>query len=164
MTKSISQYPLETIRSRFAQDNWLVSAMAGGRILICLTGVASVNVRGRSEEAWHREEVELLLDLGRALGNDYEFLPEQWTQVATPCSWYNQNSANNHGIGVDSWVHGPEPSHYRENGIGCRWWTLRIDCLARDSDAQLIGVAYQVTLLGQKRRRSNEPNDVGGNS
>lgn len=168
---------MKTIET-FAGQNWLITPAALAvnqprpqsiheqKWLLVLSGVAVSNVKGNSEAQWLQETLHLIPDLLGPLNsaiNRYSipqppegglrtFQVEQWSPFAAMSSVFNQAVSNNSGFAVNVWR--PNPfgdgiDAFSGNPVKNIFTGIQVDVAVRDTDAFLIRVSYNITLLGK---------------
>ncbi len=175
---------MPTTITSFAGQNWLITpaALAVGekppasitdqKFLLVLSGVAMVNLEGRSTADWLRETLSFLPDMAgpensgplnwaigrysipKPVGQNYSiaFSVDEWSPFASLSSIFNQDQSINSGFAVDLWRPTPfstgtdalsgQPIINVFNGID-------VDVAVRDSDAWIYRVGYNITLVGK---------------
>jgi hypothetical protein len=166
----------------FGGQNWLIIPAARAvneaapanisrqRWLLVLSGVAIVNMQGKTSDDWRRDEIHILPDMRGPLdfainryriprpqgteGLNYEvgFQLRQWSPVAGLSSVFDQDQSVNAGFAVDGWR--PSPFTFGTDAFSGRqvnglFTGIIVSAAARDSDAWLYRVRYNITLTGR---------------
>lgn len=136
----------------FSSMHYMARPVQEDRLEIVVSGVAAVGLRGTSGGDWHRQEVDLRIDLAPAIdlltadkqlrrGHVWGFAADQWVALVTLNSISNAGTSLNAGWAVDGFC------VEQEDG-GAREVHLLADLAVSDVDGVIHRVAYQVTLLG----------------
>lgn len=166
----------------FGGQNWLItpSARAVNEAapasvsdqywLLVLSGVAIVNLKGKTSGDWLQDQVHILPDVrgpidyafGRwdipqpqgteGLNYNVAFQLEQWSAFAGLNSVFDQDQSVNAGFAVDacrlaSFIKGT--TDVSGQLIGGIFAGIVVDVAVRDSDAWLFRVGYNITLEGR---------------
>jgi hypothetical protein len=123
-----------------------------------LTGIVLTDFQGQTSDDWRRDTLELIPDtsLTAALrsvrqpppNTDLVFQVEQYAPFATINTIFDADASVNAGFGVDDvtpilvTAGGPQPIPNQFDGIA-------VQAAVRDSDAYLLRIGYNVTLLGR---------------
>jgi hypothetical protein len=133
---------------QFAVQNFLVLPLGGVRFLVCLSGVAKVDLSGQQGPDWHRDGVDILFsidDVLRVMGHTpspnhhFSFRLHQWLPLVTPNAFTDLDQAVNFGAAVDRYSIG-----WQEEAPQL---TLHADIAARDVDTTLHRIGYMVLLI-----------------
>jgi hypothetical protein len=138
------------------------------KFLLVLSGVGIVNMRGTSN--WVGGIVHILPDMSvpldyainqfsipRPPGNedsDYSvsFQVEQWAPFAGLSSIFDQDQSVNAGFSVNAWRHSSFSTGtdaFSGQTVNNIFNGIDVDVAVRDSDAWLLRLGYNITLLGQ---------------
>ena len=140
------------------------------RWLLVMSGVAVVNMQGKTSDDWLRDEIHILPDMRGPLdfainrygiprpqgteGLNYEvgFQLRQWSPFAGLSSAFDQDQSVNAGFAVDSWR--PSPFTFGTDAFSGRqvnglFTGIIVSAAARDSDAWPYRVGYKITLTGR---------------
>jgi hypothetical protein len=166
----------------FGGQNWLIMPAARAvneaslanisrqRWLLVLSGVAIVNMLGKTSDDWRRDEIHILPDMRGPLdfainrygiprpqgteGLNYEvgFQLGQWSPFAGLSSVFDQDQPVNAGFAVDGWR--PSPFTFGTDAFCGRqvnglFTGIILSAAARDSDAWLYRVRYNITLTAR---------------
>jgi hypothetical protein len=168
--------------TEFGGQNWLITPAARAvnepapasikdqKWVLVLSGVAIVNMEGKTSDDWRHDEVSISPDVRGPLdfaigrwgiprpqgteGQNYQvvFKVDQWAPFAGLNSVFDQNQSVNAGFAVDAWRPAPFNtgndafSGQLVNGI---FTGIIADTAVRDSDAILYRVGYNITLEGR---------------
>ncbi|MCK6625802.1 MAG: hypothetical protein L6R45_11580 [Anaerolineae bacterium] len=137
-------------RWRFVSPHHLQFRTPDNKEVIMLSGVVVVDFKGQSGESWRRESVFLEIGLRDVRPPDKLLRLYEWCVFVGPNAMYNANISNNSGYAVDAFslvrsVNG-EPQLIGDEISSVM---IQADLAARDSDAFLFRVGYQVTLKGE---------------
>ncbi len=128
----------------FKSHHWVRTEVANNRHLVTLTGIAVIDYKGRTRDAWRRDR--LLLGLRFPTG----FLPpgkwfkiEHWAPFVTINAIYNEDYSRNAGWAVDEFGLSRPREMKVSNHIGI-WANLAV----RDSDGVIFRVGYSLTVSG----------------
>jgi len=158
-----------TQSEKWAATNW-VSIPAPWRVdrvptpdqqqwLIVLTGVVLIDFQGQRTDDWRRDQFDLILDLRDPLkesgrqappGSSLVFSVDQWAPYATINSIFDALQSVNAGYAVDSYR--PLLADRQDPNLGSIprvFDGLEVDVAVRDTDAVILRVGYQVTLVGR---------------
>ena len=166
----------------FGGQNWLIMPAARAvneaapanisrqRWLLVMSGVASVNMQGKTSDDWLRDEIHILPDmrgpLGFAInrygiprpqgteGLNYEvgFQLRQWSPFVGLSSAFDLDQSVNGGFTVDGWRPAPftsgtdAVSRRQVNGF---FTGIIASAAARDSGVRLYRLGYKITLTGR---------------
>jgi hypothetical protein len=142
------------------------ATIADQRWIFQMNGVAVVNVQGKTNVDWFRDQLLISPNLGAALTpalGRYSIPPvtgaTPWMQVessipfATLSSIFDQHEAIDMGFAVDRWQMQTRPG--TEAGTGRTLQSLLsgmiVDVAVRDSDAVLHRVSYNITVQGKMK-------------
>jgi len=138
---------------KFANPQWIVTSLPGGRQLLVLSGVVIIDFWSR-QPSWHRDSVTIYpdKDLQSVIasaglppapqGFAIRFLAEQYATFGGMSSIFDQDTAVNAGFAVDAF----EPIF----DAGTRLVSgIQLDIAVRDSDAALLRVGYHLTAVGR---------------
>jgi len=140
----------------FDSLHWMAYRLADRRILVDLTGIVLLGLRGSGD--WVRQtlrvdvyggKVEPLLSLGPAeQGHHWVIQPVMWSVAAAPASIFNRNTAVNAGWAVDTcnteWDLG-EPA---SSGDLLDDVSLYLNLAVRDTDGILYRITYDFRAVG----------------
>lgn len=137
--------------------------------LLVLSGVVLVNLEGNSGAQWLRETLSFIPDMAGPLNwaisrfsiprptvppGTYRvgFSLEQWAPFAALSSIFNQDQSVNSGFAVDVW----RPTAFSSgtdaisNQVVSNVFNgINVDVAVRDTDAWILRVGYNITLLGK---------------
>jgi hypothetical protein len=137
--------------------------------LLVLSGVGIVNMQGTTSN-WVGDTVHLLPDMRVPLsyainqfsiprppgneGSDYDvsLQVEQWAPFAGLSSIFDQDQSVNAGFSVNAWRHSPFSTGtdaFSGQTVSNVFDGINVDVAVRDSDAWLLRLGYNITLLGQ---------------
>ncbi len=142
------------------------ATIADQRWIFQMNGVAIIDMRGKTNVDWFRDQLLISPNLGTALIpalTRYSIPPVQgatpWMQVessipfATLSSIFDQHHAIDMGFAVDRWKMQTRPG--TEAGTGQTLQNLLsgmvVDLAVRDSDAVLHRVSYSITVQGKMK-------------
>jgi hypothetical protein len=140
----------------FESLHWMAYHLADRRVLVDLTGIVLLGLRGDSD--WVRQTLQVvlnggktepLLNLGPAQqGNRWVVRPDMWSVHAGPASILNQGTAVNAGWAVDTcntnWDLG-EPASDGDL-LGAIW--LYLNLAVRDTDGILYRISFDFCAVG----------------
>jgi hypothetical protein len=145
--------------------------IADQKWLLVLSGVTIPGLKSTSSSDWSRETLVFSPDLQAPLdsainqfgiprppgveGADYfaVFSLEQWAPFAGLSAIFDQDQSVNAGFAVDVW----RPNHFTSGTdvagkqVNQIFTGIMVDVAVRDSDAFLLRVSYNITLLGRIR-------------
>lgn len=143
--------------SNIAARHWLRMPVAGagaGVELFLFTGVAvfgSDQIHGVSTAQWERGSAFINADYSNVIPRDRAIVPQHWTVDVNLASLLNLGHAVNTGWAADSFSLTRE-----DNGLGGDKVTLaggilrvRAEVAVRDSDASILRLSYNVSILGR---------------
>ena len=166
--------------SSYSVQNWLITPVAPStlkstpsdvreqRFILMLTGVAVVELKGSSSNAWKFGTVVIKPDLDPPIShacaehgvprppdagvNEAKFHVEQIVQVTGLSSIYNDNESNDSGFAVNSW--GPYGWATEQDMLTGQTFDhifvgVQAEIAARDTDAYVKRLSYNITLLGR---------------
>ena len=147
-------------RARFTSRHHLRTFLESGDVLIVLSGVALVHFRGPNRRdtseatqlEWHRDQLELVIDLDAVLPPARWLLVRQWVPLITLNAFTVQ-------VPPDAGLAGGGWWHYPAVAVDSFWvdlppthtiaqLRLRGDIAVRYEASQLFRVGYHLTLLG----------------
>jgi hypothetical protein len=145
------------------------------KFLLVLSGVAVVNLEGNSTANWLQSTISLQFwdpyntdlaiygplnwasghySIPNPVGQDHTiaFSVEEWAPFASLSSIFDQNQSINSGFAVEVWR--PTPFSTGTDALSGRAITnifagIDVDLAVRDSDAWILRVGYNVTLIGK---------------
>jgi hypothetical protein len=146
----------------FQEVNWVVMPAGDGKFLVILTGILGLDFVGNNDFDYTRDTARLDMSPGGELngllatvlgfsgvdpaGGFLALTVDQWAQYAAINAFYHRDKPT-HGFAVDV-VHAINWDKNQIN-IGDTFGGLDIALAAMESDADLIRVGFQVTLLGR---------------
>jgi hypothetical protein len=143
---------------QFAVQNFLVLPLDGVRFLVCLSGIAKIDLSGQQGTDWHRDGVDILFsvdDVLRAMGHTpspnhhYRYALHQWLPLMMPNAFTDLDQAVNFGVAVDRYSIGWQEEEPHP--------TLHTDVAARDVDTTLHRIGYMVLLVMDIYEVQDEP-------
>jgi hypothetical protein len=144
----------------FGSLHWMGYHLADGRVLIDLTGIVLLGLRGDSN--WVRKtllvgvnggKVEPLLSLGPAQeGHHWELQPVMWSVSAAPASIFDANTAVNAGWAVDTCNTGWDLGDQASSGNLLEPFPLYLNLAVSDTDGILCRITYDFRAVGNLRQ------------
>jgi hypothetical protein len=124
--------------------HWAKWVAADNSTCYTLSGVIKVSFQGNSTSNWLRQQIKCVMNIPE-LTTGWGLHLKYWAPYAGLNSIYNQNQSNNSGFSVDNFnvVDRETSPLYGQSTI-----TLSIDIAARDTDAFLYRVGFNVTIVG----------------
>lgn len=130
-------------RNRFKSVHHVHTRTGDGKELIVLTGVAVINFKWEGGSSWHREALDLGIDIRHILPDDKVLKLDFWAPFVTINAVFNRGESHNSGHAVDTFqIVNPRAEQNPQI-------VVRSHIAVRDSDAWLHRVAYNVTLVGR---------------
>jgi len=142
------------------------------KFLLVLSGVVIANLEGNSTSQWLQETLSFLPDMAgpqnsgplnfainrfsipKPSGQNFsiQFSLEEWAPFVSLSSIFDQNQSINAGFAVNVW----RPNHFTTGTdafthlpVGNIFTGINADVAVRDTDAWILRVGYNVTLLGK---------------
>jgi hypothetical protein len=135
----------------FASLHLIGSRLPDDRVMLVRSGVARVGFEAGASGDWRRDQLQLVLDLRKALkrvqprapreGRSWAIRMEQWAVIAGPNAVVDPPVSNNAGFAVDTFRLRPLEGSQHVVELWC-------DLAVRDEGARLIRVGYYVTIVG----------------
>ncbi len=131
-----------TSPDKFSSKHWLHCQTADGFEMIQISGIALTDFKGAQNGQWHREQLDLWITIPAGIipqGLAYRIV--HWAPFITLNAIYDRSHSVNAGFAVDDFW---GPGNVTTFGS----IHLYANLAARDKDAYLYRIGYQVTMLG----------------